>query len=324
MATTKTKRVLALFLTIILFSLVGYGISARQNIEDWWRLRNYKPSTIIEGLASATTMNEFGRKLFYVYEPILNDKNTFNQNCKDSEKSVVLGCYVSKTGIYIFDITDERLAGIEEVTAAHEMLHVAYERLSKDKAWVDNMVTNAFKEVKSERIRKTIEQYKAKDNTVVTNELHSILATEVRNLPKDLENYYSKYFTNRKAIVDLAERYEAAFSEREAKIKAYDSQLATLKIQIENNEQQLNLIKNQLNNEKNRLDSLIEDQKVEEYNRAVPGYNNLVRKYNSLAASARSLIEQYNQIVASRNSIAVEENQLIKAIDSRPENIQTQ
>ena len=30
---------------------------------------------------------------------------------------------------YIYNVNDERLNGLKEVTAAHEMLHAAYERL---------------------------------------------------------------------------------------------------------------------------------------------------------------------------------------------------
>ncbi|MEK7602890.1 MAG: hypothetical protein AAB459_01420 [Patescibacteria group bacterium] len=322
MVTNKKHRFVSLFGSLFLLSVLFLGLGFRQEVDDWLRLRDYTPPKIISDLASATTMNELGRKLFYVYEPVLNDKTTFNENCEDSEKSVVLGCYVSKAGIYIFDISDERLSGIEEVTAAHEMLHVAYERLSNDKDWIDNMVTNAYKSVKSERIRKTIEQYKAKDSKVVSNELHSILATEVRNLPKDLESYYRRFFTNRKAIVDLAERYEAAFAEREAKIQSYDDQLAKLKSQIDASDAKLDKLKDQLQSEKTRMDELLKNKQIQEYNQAVPGYNNLVRSYNSLAGNTRALIEQYNQIVANRNATASEENELIKAIDSRPENIQ--
>ena len=37
-------------------------------------------------------------------------------------KTAVLGCYANRE-ISIFNVTDQRLDGIREVTAAHEMLH---------------------------------------------------------------------------------------------------------------------------------------------------------------------------------------------------------
>lgn len=318
MATTKKYKIVRILGLLFVFGLIIFTFSARQNIEDWWRLRDYSPPGVIADLAAATTMNDHGRKLFYLYEPVLNDKQSFNENCKDSEKSVVLGCYVSKTGLYIFDVSDERLNGIEEVTAAHEMLHVAYERLGNDREWVDNMVTNAYKNVTSERIRKTIEQYKAKDASVVPNELHSILATEVRNLPKDLESYYARYFTNRKAIVDLADRYEAAFGDREDKIRSYDDQLGKLKNQIDSSDSKLDKLKDQLNNEKSRMDTLLASDQIQVYNQAVPGYNNLVKNYNALAGSTRSLIEQYNQIVANRKRFGVRRKRANKSYRQPP------
>jgi predicted nucleic acid-binding Zn-ribbon protein len=321
----KKHVIIPIIPTLLLVGLTFFGLAERQNIEDWWRLRDYTPPKQVQDLASATKMNDEGRKLFYVYEPALNDKTAFNQNCTDSEKTLVLGCYVSKQGIYIFDVTDERLAGIEEVTAAHEMLHVAYERLSnRERRWVDNMVVNAFKDVTNERIKTTVQQYREKDPSVVPNELHSILATEVRNLPDELDVYYRRYFTNRSAVVDLSERYEKAFTEREAKVASYDKQLSELKKQIDTLEKSLEERLAKLNAEKSRMDTLLAQKQYDSYNAAVPSFNAQVRSYNSAAAEARKLIEDYNQMVGNRNAVASEENELIKAIDSRPANVETQ
>ena len=74
-------------------------------------------------------MTDKGRNLFYVYDPQLLDKDGFNTQCTIEEQSIVLGCY-DGSGIYLYDISDVRLEGVEEVTSAHEMLHAAYGRLS--------------------------------------------------------------------------------------------------------------------------------------------------------------------------------------------------
>ena len=105
----------------------------RQDIYDWYRLRGYQAPSQVAKLATETTMNSDSRRLFYVYRPQLNDRVAFNQNCTHDEQTIVLGCYVSNVGIYLFDIHDPRLEGVEQVTAAHELLHAAYDRLNKKK-----------------------------------------------------------------------------------------------------------------------------------------------------------------------------------------------
>ena len=100
---------------------------------DWLATRGYEPSSLIATLASDTTMTPYAERLFYANRPEVQDKQAFNQSCTDpSEQVAVLGCFIgNRMGIYLYDVTDERLNGIEQVTAAHEMLHQAYQRLGK-------------------------------------------------------------------------------------------------------------------------------------------------------------------------------------------------
>src|SRR5438045_4204235 len=102
----------------------------RQNVYDWWRLRNYVVPSNVAALADDTTMDPLARKIFYVAHPALQERDTFRANCTVDEKTIVLGCYRSGIGIFVYDVNDPRLNGILQVTAAHEMLHAAYERLN--------------------------------------------------------------------------------------------------------------------------------------------------------------------------------------------------
>jgi chromosome segregation ATPase len=296
----------------------------RWNIYDSLRLRGYQPPQAITQLATDTTMNDHTRRLFYVYHPALEDKTAFVQSCKLAEKTIVLGCYVPSQGIYLSNITDERLAGVIQVTAAHETLHAAYDRLSdSDKSKVDAMVTSAYSQVTDKRIRETMDAYR-KSGADTTNELHSILGTEVRNLPPDLEAYYSRYFKDRKAIVAYSEKYEQAFDERQKAVDSYDQQLATIKGQIDGAEATLASQEATLKTERGRLDALLSAKQYEAYNAGVPGFNAQVAAYNTSVRKIRGLIDQYNDIVNKRNAVALEETELVKAIDSRPETISTQ
>ncbi len=320
----SSRRVSFLLALAFLLATVG-ALWQRQAIYDWIRLRDYTPSPGIVALADTTSMTDYGRHVFYVYHPTLEDKDSFNAHCTNSERSIVLGCYVEHQGIYIFDVTDERLSGIEEVTAAHEMLHAAYDRLSsKEKKRIDALVASAFADVKDQRVLDTVERYRERDATIVPNELHSILGTEVRNLPAELEQYYAKYFKDRSAVVVFSEKYQQAFTERQTKIDEYDQRLKTLQSQIDALQSSLKSQEEGLQAERARLDSLRSTNRVDEYNASVPGFNERIRRYNVDVASARQLIDEYNKVVASRNAIAVEENELIKAIDSRPGTMQAE
>ncbi len=296
----------------------------RWNIYDTLRLRGYQPPAQIAQLATDTSLNDGSRRLFYVYHPELEQKQAFNDNCKSAEKTIVLGCYVSGRGIYLYSVTDERLNGVVQVTAAHETLHAAYERLDgREKQRVKGLIDDAYAKLTDQRIKDTIEDYR-QNGADITNELHSILGTEVRSLPAELEQYYSRYFTNRLKIVEYSEKYEQAFTERKNRIADADRQLEALKQQINAGEASLGALSQELKNERARLDKLLASKDYAAYNAAVPGFNSRVNAYNAQVGQVRRLIDQFNALVAERNSIAAEENDLYKAIDSRPDTLKTQ
>lgn len=304
-----------------MFSLCLFGASFwlflnRQDALDWWRLKDYDPSPAIVRLATDSSFSDLGRKLFYVHDPELLDKPKFNGKCSFGEETIILGCYLTHTKIYVFDVEDERLDGVEEVTSAHEMLHAAYDRLSdEEKLEINSELENFYQTLSNPRITKTISSYEARDPSIVNNELHSILATEVRDLSPYLEDYYSQYFLNRSAVVDKAEAYEAEFTKRENQIKEYDNQLKNLNATIKTKEANIAQLNNALTSESNNLNALKSD--PEAYNQAVPSYNAKVREYNQILNSLKANIAEYNKIVELRNAIAVEEQDLVEAIDSR-------
>ncbi len=320
-----SRRLGALTFTVLILALPITAWSFRQDIFDWSRLRGYQPSLAIKQLATKTTMNDHGRRLFYVYHPSLEPKQTFNSHCSESERTIVLGCYVSRGGIYIYDVTDDRLAGVEEVTAAHEMLHAAYDRLKpQEKQRLNNLLGETFTSLKDVRISAAVDKYRQKDPNIVPNELHSILGTEVMDLPKELEAYYKRYFSNRSAIVTLSQQYEQAFDDRRNSVAADDEKLKALKAQIDGLDVALESQKQVLNAQRAKMDKLIANNQVTEYNNAVPEYNQQVATYNVNVVTAKSLIETYNALVKERNNLVLEENELIKAIDSRPSTLNSQ
>jgi chromosome segregation ATPase len=301
-----------------MFLVLGFVVfTQRQTLLDEWKLRSYEPSTEIVRLSNNASFSDYGRRLFYVHDPELLNKEAFAGKCDQTEETIVLGCYITNTKIYVFDVDDERLEGVEEVTAAHEMLHAAYDRLSgAEKERIDALTVGVYAETQDERLQSTIASYAKRDASVVPNELHSILATEIRVLPQELEDYYKQYFLNRLDVVSLAEQYAQEFTRREDQIKQYDEQLQKLDGEINAAQAELLLLEAALDGERALLEGLRSD--VPAYNAQVPIYNEKVRDYNARLQQIRDSITQYNELVAARNAIATEERTLLEAIDTRP------
>ncbi|HSX35084.1 MAG TPA: hypothetical protein VLF62_05580, partial [Candidatus Saccharimonadales bacterium] len=117
---------------------------------DWLATRGYSPPSNIQQMADATSMTPYARRLFYVNKPQVDGRDAFNKECSNASDQVsVLGCYTgNRQGIFIYNVTDSRLDGIQQVTAAHEMLHQAYDRLSgAERTTIDGLLNDYAKTV---------------------------------------------------------------------------------------------------------------------------------------------------------------------------------
>jgi hypothetical protein len=319
-------RLTGVFFLIALLILGSIAAYERQNIYDWLALRNYQAPAMMVRLANETTMNAYARKVFYVNHPAIDDKATFNKQCPDNggEKTVVLGCYhPDQSGIFLLNVSDPRLSGVEEVTAAHETLHAIYDRLSsRERNYVDGLLMNYYQHnLHDQRILATIAAYKKSEPNDWVNEMHSVFGTEIAQLPVPLENYYKQYFTNRQKIASFAAQYEAAFTSREAQVAQDDTSLTDMKAQINTDEELLQAQGKTIATDQSKLESMKSSGDYTDYNAGVPGYNSEVDTYNSLVDTTRNLISQYNQLVVSRNAIAVAENQLVQELSAAPQPI---
>ncbi len=227
------RSFLRLGLSVVILAAAIWITVNRSLVLDQIVVWRYTPSPEVASIASNSSMSDRGRFLFYASQPGIEDRETFNSHCRQhAEKTAILGCYAAGM-IYIFDVTDQRLNGIKEVTAAHEMLHAAYERLSSgEREHVNGLIDKAMTGNISESIARKLALYDKTEPGEKHNELHSMLGSEVRNLPKDLEDYYAKYFVNRQSVVELSERYEHVFNELEAQQKTLVDELNRLADEI--------------------------------------------------------------------------------------------
>jgi hypothetical protein len=304
--------------TAIMIAVVIIGIRFTQDLEDWSKLLHYRPAPEIAKLATDTTMTDTARRLFYVNQPLIESQKSSLNLCKSSEHTIVLGCYVPSKGIFLQAVTDPRLQGVMEVTAAHEMLHAAYQRMTFfEQTQINKQLQSVLSKLQNPRILKLVETYNQQDPRSVNNELHSILGTEVRNLGSELEDHYRKYFGDRSAIVALSERYEGVFTALRDKAKVIDQQLIARKSALEQLAVQVKQQAEAVDTERSNLQGSITSSTQSDYNFRVSTFNDRVNSYNQLIARLKEQTETYNQMINEHNSIALEEKSLVESLENK-------
>lgn len=210
-------RLSGLTFSIGLLAAFGWFMLNTQTALDYYYSYTFKPSAEVINIANRVGFTDKATFYFKAAQPELNSANEFNRYCakKDAE-SAVLGCYIGPQNLYIYDVKDERLAGVREVTTAHEVLHVTYDRLSAtDKSNVDILVREALPSVLAQKseLADRLKVYDKIEPGERANELHSILGTEVEDLPAELETYYAQYFKDRSIVVGFAKQYTKNFTD---------------------------------------------------------------------------------------------------------------
>ncbi len=308
-----------LLLLVVWAAVLGLVAINRQNILDWWMLRHYTAPAVVAQLAAQDSLTDSARKIFYVNKPSVDNKSDFSTVCPGNgrEQTIVLGCYHgNQSGIFILNVADERLSGVQQVTAAHEMLHAAYDRLSpSERQRVDAMLIDYYEhDLRDERIQDTMAAYKKTEPNDLVNEMHSVFGSEIANLPTGLDKYYKRYFNNRTVVTSYAAQYQSAFTSRQTILSQKGSQLAQLKSQIDANKADLKTKEDDLKTQYDTLVSKRDSGDVTAYNSRVPFYNRLLETYKSEVQATQNLIDRYNNLLASYNAIVFEEDQLVKEL----------
>lgn len=195
MAAFRTSRTFDVFFLIAVAAIVGLSYANRTAIGDWMFFRSFQPSAEMSLVATDAGLSETGRHLLYRTNPQFVDQAEVDVQC-DAER---LGCLSPKGQAFILD--DPAQPGQTAVTAAHEMLHLAYRRLSQSQKaelapLLDQAIAAHAIDINDE-LRSATTQEERRD------EAHSLLGTEYGQLPAGLETYYKAYFTDRSKVVAL-------------------------------------------------------------------------------------------------------------------------
>lgn len=215
MSPTSKRRASWLGWVVALLLLVATGVMwlERQFIVDTIQYHQFTPTSQVTSMTERLKLTDEARFTFYASHPAIESKEKFNQYCERREaSSPILGCYGSGR-IYIYNVTDERLDGMKEVTAVHELLHAVYERMSEaEKKELEPLLNDAYERLADNELRDRMKYYEQNEPGEHYNELHSILPTEYADIGDELNEYYKKYLTDRQTIVDLHGKVDAQFT----------------------------------------------------------------------------------------------------------------
>ena len=229
------NRNLKITILILLLTLAYFAHKNDQEILDRYFVWRNPPMPEIVAIADKTNMSDTGRRIFFASSPSIDDAADFNENCSDIETTmIILGCYANGR-IHIFNIRDQRIADAKYVTSAHEMLHAAYVRLSKDeRRTVDRLLEEAYQYASAnDELRDVMAEYARVEPDQRHNELHSILGTEYAELSSELEKYYARYFIDQRKIVDMAVQYRKVFKNLETEQAGLKAKLDRLAAEID-------------------------------------------------------------------------------------------
>lgn len=167
----------------------------RVALGDWLFFASHQPAERVVNLAKSAKLTDTGTRLLYRGDPQFVGIATIESVCDTQE----LGCLTPKGQIYILD--DPTNQGQSVITALHEMLHLAYRRLPESaKAGLSYELTQVQQDPSLE-----VELKAYTNSEERRDEAFAIAGTEIRSLPKGLEEQYQRYFQDREQIVSTFE-----------------------------------------------------------------------------------------------------------------------
>ena len=225
----RLKEGIAIVLMAVVLVVV-YGFLQSDFAQDSWKAWWYKEPASVSTLRQDLELTGTGERIFLATQPAIEEAEAFNEHCGEHRDDVsLLGCY-NDGKIYVYDVKLDSLRDSNKVTAAHELLHAVWSRLSRREkeqlgGWLED-----FKREKIEWVEGEVSLYGEQERL---EELYVRIGTKLRDIPDELEKHYQEYFLNRLKIVDYYENYQAPFRELREKNETIRVKVATLGAEIE-------------------------------------------------------------------------------------------
>ena len=288
--TNKTGAIVSFILSALFIVTAWWVFTNRQHLLDQMTIWSYEPSGNVAAISDRVAFTDKGKFAFYATKPEVSDQASFNTQCPRQEVgSPILGCYTGEDRIYIYDITNEELDGMEEVTAAHEMLHAVWVRTSEsDKKSLEKQLRAAYASIDDAELKERMDYYERTEPGEFINELHSILGTEEVNLSSELQAYYNKFF-DRGKVLALHQNYDSHYKALYARANELYPLMESLSASIDTRSTSYDLAAKQLSADITAFNT-----------RASNGSFTSMSQFNSQRAS---LVSRSNALEAERTGI---------------------
>ena len=316
----KKLHIWSILASTVIFGTAIYVWLNFQYLYDLVNYQTYEPPAAVASIAENSQFTDEGMFAFYAAQPAIDGTKAFNVKCdRKEENTAILGCY-TQNKIYIFQVDNEKLNGIQEVTAVHEMLHFVYQRLSvEDRQKLERLLdAEAIKLEKNKDFAERMAFYARTEPLERYNELHSIVGTEVANISQELVDHYSKYF-DRQHVVNLYKSYKGEFDKLEESAQKIKKQIEALSSKIDKVKDKYAVDVKTLDRDIAAFNARAENNDFSSQSQFDSERASLLNRASQLKktrATINGLVEQYNDLIQQHNSIATESNKLYQSIDS--------
>ncbi len=325
MPSKKGRRIFAsavksiIFVVFVFLATVAY--LNKQYIIDSVVVWQFVPAAGVLDLVDRAGMNDNGKFFYLASQPKIETAQDFNNNCQRTEATTsILGCYNNGL-IYIYNVTDAKLNGVREVTAAHEALHAIYSRMGEpEKSKINSLLESEYTKLISDSdFKEKMAFYDRSEAGRRDNELYSVIGTEVKSINPELEAYYSQYFSDRQKVVALNQKYITVFKTIQDRASILKSEMDIIATDINEKTNQYNSDIEKLNNDiqsfnNNAQNNVFSSQ--DEFNDQRSQLTSRVNSIDALRVNINNEVKQYNLILAEYNSLAIQSQDLYKSIDS--------
>ncbi len=292
----------------------------RQYVIDQLAVWQYEPSEEVNQIVKRAQLTSEGQFYLYASRTQVSDAAAFNQHCKKAEEhSAILGCYTGRQ-IYVYDVENKQLDGIKEVTAVHEMLHAAWDRLGeKEQSELAVLLEAEYAKHSTSDFEERMAYYARTQPGERANELHSIIGTEMADINSELEQYYKRYLVDRTKIVKLHETYRAVFVHIQSETTRLEAELSSLAKKIDSSTKTYNQAITELNDDIQAFNNRASGGGFTTQAEFAQQRATLVSRAASLESdrlSIMSSIDRYKDFVVQLEKINSQSSALTRSIDS--------
>lgn len=286
-------------------------------IYEYYRGVTYVPSGEMARIRTDLELTERGEAVFNAAQPVLSSKEEFNEHCRtQGVETAILGCYTGG-GIYVYNITDEELNGIRELTTAHELLHAVYAKLSdEEKSALKADLEDVYRA--NEGI--LAPELKAYNDMERFEELYVRSGTEISDLPDRLERHYAEIFRDQDKIAKYYNSYIKVFNELKTELDSLKAEIDSLNAEYDLKTAEYEDRATWLNTEISEFNTCADivgcfATEADFYAKRMELVN-AQAELDGMYAELNDLIERYNQRVKEYNSDVLKGEELNEKINS--------